>query len=94
MTLRSIAAVVERRDGVHRPAGAWAGVDAANVFLAHLESGAYSLATVRADAFDLVNFGRFLDERALTSPTWWTPTDLFDWIDWPSVRRPGGDKVL
>jgi site-specific recombinase XerD len=85
--------VVERRDGGHRLAGSWAGVEAANAFLAHLESRAFSPATVRAYAFDLVNFARFLDERGI-DVAGVVPTDVFDWIDWQSVRRPGRDKVV
>lgn len=89
-----LAAVrVERRDGGHRVAGSWAGVDAANAFLAHIESRAFSPATVRAYAFDLLNFARFLAERSLDVASV-VPTDVFDWIDWQCVRRPGRDKVV
>src|SRR4051812_15066790 len=84
---------LERRDDGHRLMGSWAGVDAANAFLAHLESRAFSPATVRADAFDLVNFGCFLEERGI-GVTGVVPTDVFDWIDWQSARRPGRDKVV
>lgn len=80
-------------DGAYRLAGAWVGVDAANAFLAHLECRAFSPATVRAYAFDLVNFARFLDERGIDVADV-APTDVFDWIDWQAVRRPGGDKVV
>jgi hypothetical protein len=58
-------ATVVRHEGGHRLMGSWAGVDAANKFLGHLESRAFSPATVRAYAFDLVNFARFLDERRI-----------------------------
>jgi site-specific recombinase XerD len=85
--------VVERRDGGHRLAGTWAGVDAVNAFLAHLESRAFSPATVRAYAFDLVNFARFLEGRGIDVSDV-VPTDIFDWIDWQSVRRAGWDKVV
>ncbi len=84
---------VERREGGHRLVGSWLGVEAANAFLAHLESRAFSAATVRAYAFDLVNFARFLGERGIDVAEV-VPTDLFDWIDWQSVRRPGRDKVV
>ncbi len=84
---------VERRDGGLRLVGSWAGVDAANAFLAHLESRAFSPATVRAYAYDLVNFARFLDERGI-DVAGVVPTDVFDWIDWQAVRRPGRDKVV
>ena len=51
-------AVVERREGGHGLVGSWSGMGGANAFLAHLESRAFSPATVRAYAFDLVNFAR------------------------------------
>jgi site-specific recombinase XerD len=86
-------AVVERRGGRHRLAGSWGGVGAANAFLAHLESRAFSSATVRAYGYDLVNFARFLDERNIDVGGV-VPTDIFDWVDWQSVRRPVGGKVV
>jgi site-specific recombinase XerD len=89
----STVAAVERRNDGHRLRGSWAGVDAANEFLRHLESRAFSPATVRAYAFDLVNFARFLDERGIGVEAV-VPTDLFDWIDWQEVRRPGREKVV
>src|SRR5215203_1743000 len=88
-----MTAVVEHRDGGHRLAGSWDGVETANAFLAHLESRAFSPATVRAYAFDLVNFARFLLERGIAVARV-VPTDVFDWIDWQSVRRPGREKVV
>jgi site-specific recombinase XerD len=93
MSTRAASVAVERRDGGHRLTGSWAGVGAANAFLAHLESRAFSPATVRAYAFDVVNFARFLDERGVDLAEV-VPTDIFDWIDWQSVRRPGRDKVV
>ena len=87
-------AAVARLEGGHRLTGAWAGVDAANVFLADLETRAFSPATVRAYAFDLVNFARFLDQRGIVDVADVVPTDIFDWIDWQSVRRPHRDKVV
>jgi site-specific recombinase XerD len=85
--------VVVQRDGSHRLAGSWAGVEAANRFLAHLESRAFSPATVRAYAFDVVNFARCLVERNIDMAGV-VPTDVFEWIDWQSVRRPSGTKVV
>ena len=85
--------VVVSRAGSHRLAGSWAGVGGANAFLAHLECRAFSPATVRAYAFDLVNFARFLVERGI-GVAGVVPTDIFDWIDWQSVRRPGRQKVV
>jgi integrase/recombinase XerC len=93
MTPTATVVAVERCDGGHRLAGSWAGVDAANAFLAHLESRAFSPATVRAYAFDLLNFARFLHERRIDVDAV-VPTDLFDWIDWQAVRRPNPDRVV
>ncbi len=86
-------AAVERCDGGHRLSGTWAGVEAANRFLAHLEARAFSPATVRAYAFDLVCLARFLEERKIEVGEV-VPTDVFDWIEWQAVRRPGRDKVV
>jgi integrase/recombinase XerC len=85
--------VVGRRGGSHRLDGSWVGVDAANAFLVHLESRAFSPATVRAYAFDLLNFARFLTERGI-DVAGVVATDVFDWIDWQSVRRPGRGGVV
>lgn len=91
MKARRVA--VKRCDGGHRLAGSWTGTEAANAFLTHLEARAFSPATVRAYAFDLVNFARFLEDRGIELAAV-VPTDIFDWIDWQSVRRPGRDKVV
>lgn len=88
-----MTATVVRDGGGHRLAGSWAGIDAANKFLGHLEARAFSPATGRAYAFDLVNFARFLDEQRIDVARV-VPTDVFDWIDWQSVRRPGRGKVV
>jgi hypothetical protein len=59
-------AVVARRDGVGwRLEGAWPDAEVANRFLAHLVARAFSPATIRAYAYDLVNFGRFCVERGV-----------------------------
>lgn len=84
--------VVVRGAGSFRLAGSWAGVDGANTFLAHLDSRAFSPATVRAYAFDLVNLARFLLERDIDVADV-VPTDIFEWIEWQAVRRPG-QKVV
>ncbi|MGV9386883.1 tyrosine-type recombinase/integrase [Nonomuraea sp. NPDC003707] len=80
-------------DGEHRLAGAWDGIEATNAFLAHLAARAFSLATIRAYAFDLVNFARFLIEQPLTVDAV-TATDVFAWMDWQGVRRDSGGKVV
>jgi integrase/recombinase XerC len=78
---------VARTDDGYRLIGDGEGVDAANGFLAHLTARQFSSATVRAYAYDVLNFFRFLSERdvALAGVV---PTDLFDYLDWQS--RPGG----
>src|SRR5580698_1439668 len=86
--------VVARRDGSHRLEGSWADVEMANAFLAHLETRAFSPATVRAYAYDLLNFGRFLGEKDLTLVDV-VPTDLFDYLDWQArPKRDGQAKVV
>ena len=57
----------------------------ANRFLGHLGSRAFSPATVRGYAFDLLNFSRFLGERGI-GLAGVVPSDLFDWLDWQSAR--------
>lgn len=86
---------VVRHAGSHRLAGSWTGVEVANAFLAHLESRAFSAATVRAYAFDLLNFARFLVERGLGVDEV-AVSDLFDWLDWQAKPPPcrGSAKVV
>lgn len=52
-----------------------------NRWLAHLEGRRFSAKTIRAYAFDLVNFDRFLSERALELGEV-TAMDLFAWLEW------------
>jgi site-specific recombinase XerD len=86
--------VVKRRDGSHRLEGSWADVEIANAFLAHLEVRGFSPATVRAYAFDLLNFGRFLGDKNLTVADV-VPTDLFDYVDWQAKpKRSKEAKVV
>jgi integrase/recombinase XerC len=85
---------VVRSESSHRLAGEGPVVDAANRFLGHLEARRYSPATVRAYAFDLLNFDRFLEERDLELDDV-RPTDLFDYLDWQShVRRRRSQKIV
>jgi integrase/recombinase XerC len=84
---------VQRFEGSYRLAGPWPGTASANKFLAHLESRAFSMATVRAYAYDLLNFARFLTERGIALGDV-CPSDVFDWVDWQSVRRPATAKVV
>jgi hypothetical protein len=88
-----MTALVTRVDGEHRVAGDWSGVEPANWFLEHLRSRAFAPATVRAHAFDLVNLGRFLQQRSL-GLTEVEPVDVFAWVDWQGVRRPEAGSVV
>jgi site-specific recombinase XerD len=62
---------------------------AVNRFLEHLSVRSFSPATVRAYAFDLANFARFLEEKALALADV-APVDLFDYLDWQA--RTSADK--
>ena len=77
--------VVDDGNGV-RLDGDWEGVADANRFLGHLRARAFSPATVRAYAFDLVNLARFTEQRRLPVAEV-TAMDVFDWIDWQRTRR-------
>ena len=82
--------VIRAEDG-HRLRGgegaAAAGdVKVVNEFLAHLGARRFSPATVRAYAYDLLNFLRFLVSRGAGLADV-VPTDLFDYLDWQ--QRPG-----
>src|SRR3990170_4575782 len=84
---------VERRTGGHRLAGDWLGTEAANAFLGHLEARAFASATVRAYAYDLLNFARFATERRIDLADV-VPTDVFDWIDWQRPPRSRTGTVV
>ena len=68
-------------EGEHRLVGDWAGLEVANGFLDHLRARAFSPATVRAYAFDVANFARFLQEQHLDLADI-APMDVFAWVDW------------
>jgi integrase/recombinase XerC len=69
--------------------GSWPDAEVANRFLAHLAARAFSPATVRAYAYDLVNFGRFCVERGVGVIDA-VPTDFFDYLEWQG--RPSGPR--
>ena len=69
----------------HRVEGCGADGELVNRFLAHLGSRAFSPATVRAYAYDLLNFLRFLAGRDARLGDV-VATDLFDYLDWQ--QRP------
>lgn len=73
----------------HRLVGAGDDVDLVNRFLGHLSARRFSAATVRAYAYDLLDFLRFLAERHATLLDV-VATDLFEYLDWQS--RPRGSS--
>jgi integrase/recombinase XerC len=79
---------VELVDGEYRIGGDWEGIGSANAFLGHLRARAFSPATVRAYAFDVVNLARFLTGQGLRLAAV-TPVDVFAWVDWQGARRDG-----
>ena len=81
------ALAVVATEGTWRLDGEWSGVGAANRFLAHLGTRGFATATVRAYAYDLLNFGRFCSEHGLEL-TQIVPADVFAWIDW-QLTPPG-----
>jgi len=72
--------VVAASDG-HRVEGCGPDGELVNRFLAHLGSRAFSPATVRAYAYDLLNFLRFLAGRNARLADV-VATDLFGYLDW------------
>jgi site-specific recombinase XerD len=84
--------VVDDGNGV-RLDGGWEAVADANRFLGHLRARAFSPATVRAYAFDLVNLARFTEERRLPVAEV-TAMDVFDWIDWQRTAAPNSGTVV
>jgi integrase/recombinase XerC len=89
-----VAAVVRGRGADCRLEGSWPDVEAANGFLTHLVARAFSPATVRAYAFDLVNFARFCDQHRLRLADV-VASDLFDWLAWQQAGgRPRAGNVV
>ena len=84
---------VQLADGGYRISGDWEEAAKANAFLAHLAARAFSPATIRAYAFDVVNLARFLTEEGIGLARV-TPADVFTWVDWQGARRDGGGKVV
>ena len=77
----------------HRVSGPAPTVGVINGYLAHLETREFAPATVRGYAYDLLNFARFLDERALGLVEV-VPTDLFDWLEWQARPSRTSGKVV
>ncbi len=91
-----MAVQVQLADGEYRIGGDWEETGKANAFPAHLAAPAFSPATIRAYAFDVVNLARFLSGQDLGLAEV-TPVDVFAWVDWQGARRDGragGGKVV
>jgi len=84
---------VRMSDGQHRLVGDWPDLEVVNDFLDHLRIRAFSPATRRAYAFDLLSFGRFLTEHELELVAV-TAMDVFGWIDWQGRTAPSPQKVV
>jgi integrase/recombinase XerC len=84
--------VISTSDG-HRVQGPGEDVELVNRFLSHLGSRAFSPATVRAYAYDLLDFLRFLAERYARLQDV-VATDLFDYLDWQQRPPAGMGKVV
>jgi len=76
-----MALSVARSGGAHRLSGVGPLTEVGNRYLAHLDARGYSPGTVRAYAFDLLNFSRFLVERGAEVGDV-VAMDLFDYLDW------------
>lgn len=85
---------VRQAGGGFELAGAWSDLEAANTFLRHLVSRNFAVATVRAYAYDVLNFARFCVDRDLTLEAV-VAVDVFDWIDWQTAgARPAAGNVV
>jgi site-specific recombinase XerD len=81
-------------NGGYRLAGDGFAVDVANRWLAHLEAREFSPRTVRAYAFDVLNFARFLVDAGIGVGDV-GPTDVFDWLAWQREPLPSvGARVV
>jgi len=85
---------VTHTDGGPRLVGTGLGdVDVANRFLTHLGARGFSPATVRAYAFDVLNFFRFCASHGLTLAGV-RASDLFDYLDWQSRPVTTSGRVV
>lgn len=81
-------------EGRHRLVGDGPVVELTNRWLGHLEVREFSPRTVRAYAFDVLNFARFLELRGIGLADVMA-MDLFDWLAWQSVPVPtAGRRVV
>ncbi|HTW97918.1 MAG TPA: tyrosine-type recombinase/integrase [Acidimicrobiales bacterium] len=78
----------------HRLGGGGPIEELANRYLEHMTARNFSLASVRAYAFDLLNFSRFLADKGVALGDV-VPTDLFDYLDWQQEQGArSGAKVV
>jgi integrase/recombinase XerC len=82
---------VEATEAGHRLAGDGLDVGLVNRFLEHLSARNFAVATRRAYAYDLLIFARFCTQRGLSVATL-TPSEVFDFLDWQSARRPRDEE--
>jgi site-specific recombinase XerD len=81
-------------EGSHRLIGDGPITDLANRWLDSLQARNFSPATIRAYAFDLLNFSRFLRECGISFDDF-APSDVFDWLDWQvGSKVPKGQRVV
>ena len=88
-----MAASVIGKGGQCRLIG-WVDADAANRFLDHLVGRAFSAATVRAYAYDVLNFARFCQERGLGWPRWCRRTCSTGWAGRRRCAAAVGAQVV
>ena len=87
--------VEQAGDGHRLGGGGGSDVAVVNCFLAHLAARGFSPATVRAYAFDTLNFLRFCDQRGLDLGSI-AAGDLFEYLDWqahPDQATPPQEVV-
>lgn len=85
---------VVKSDGGWRLEGDWADAAEVNRFLTHLEARNFAVATVRAYAYDTLNFARFCVDRGVGLGGV-SATEIFDWVDWQSAAgRPRSGNVV
>ena len=85
--------VIRTNDGPRVEGPGLSDGDVVNGFLAHLGARGFSPATVRAYAFDVLNFLRFCATRELTLASV-QASDLFDYLDWQARPVTTGGRVV
>jgi len=88
-----MAVSVQVASGEYHLFGDWGGVSRGNDFLSHLRARAFAAATVRAYAYDVANFARFLEEHEIALVAV-EPMDVFAWVDWQGARTPATTQTV